>query len=198
MSTLFDYHKLNKTKYMEGFTQEVPLQCESLKKIMNENRITQAMEIGFNAGHSADLFLKNNNNLQLVSFDLGQHKSVQTGKTYIDANYPNRHTLILGNSLVTIPEFIKKNDVKFDLIFIDGGHDYNVAINDLYNCKNLAHSNTIVIMDDTVIKKESVRFYNIGPMKAWSEAKSKNIVHELGSEEYEYGRGQSWGKYIIN
>lgn len=109
------------------------------------------MEIGFNAGHSAELFLQYNRSLNLVSFDIGQHDYVLTSKKYIDFSYPDRHTLILGDSTVTIPEYIKNNkDVKFDVIFIDGGHNYEIVKKDMENCFHLAHENTIVILDDTV------------------------------------------------
>ena len=53
----------------------------------------------------------------------------------------------------TIPEYIVSNPKKFDLIFIDGGHDLETAESDLFNCKDLSHNDTIVIMDDTVLRK---------------------------------------------
>jgi len=47
------------------------------------------MEIGFNAGHSAEVFLKNNNELFLTSFDLGFHDYITAAKEYIELKYPN-------------------------------------------------------------------------------------------------------------
>ena len=58
-------------------------------------------------------------------------KDAKAGKEFIDKNYPDRHTLIIGNSLNTVPEYFKKENKKFDLIFIDGGHDYDIAKYDL-------------------------------------------------------------------
>jgi len=37
-----------------------------------------------------------------------------------------------------------------DLVFIDGGHDYEIAKKDLENCRPLSDHDTIVIMDDVV------------------------------------------------
>jgi len=113
------------------------------------------MGIGFNAGHSAEVFLENNKCLTLTSFDLGGHCYVMTAKEYIDATYPNRHNLILGDSRTTIPIYSKnskdiKFDIIFDIIFIDGGHDYEIAKADMENCFHLAHKDTIVILDDTI------------------------------------------------
>ena len=81
----------------------------------------------------------------VTSFDLGEHPYVTHAKEYIDAYYPGRHSLILGDSTVTVPKCIGK----YDVIFIDGGHDYEVASADLQNAKKLARKNTIV-MDDTM------------------------------------------------
>ena len=111
----------------EGYSQQVPQQVEELIKLTSKPNI-RVMEIGFNAGHSADLFLKNNPTATLLSFDLGIHRYVGYGKRYIDINYPNRHTLIIGDSTELVPHFIENNkDTKFDIIFIDGGHDYKIA-----------------------------------------------------------------------
>jgi hypothetical protein len=78
----------------EGYSQQVPEQVKDLIKLTNKPNIN-VMEIGFNAGHSAEVFLQNNECLTLTSFDLGGHDYVMTAKEYIDATYPNRHNLIL-------------------------------------------------------------------------------------------------------
>jgi predicted O-methyltransferase YrrM len=43
-----------------------------LKNIVDNHRITNIMEIGFNAGHSAETFLSSNKNINLTSFDIGE------------------------------------------------------------------------------------------------------------------------------
>lgn len=197
MSNLIDFYKeLNITKF-EGYSQQCNEESIFLKNIVNNKSINTVMEIGFNAGHSAELFLSSNKNINLTSFDIGTHKYVNFGKKFIDTTYPGKHTLIIGNSLDTVPKYIKEENKKFDIIFIDGGHRYNVAKSDLFNCKELAHNKTIVILDDTMNNNKWINRWNIGPNRAWKEAKETNIIKEIGSIDFSKTHGLSWGYYNL-
>jgi predicted O-methyltransferase YrrM len=181
----------------EGYSQQVPQQMADLIKLTSSPNIS-VMEIGFNAGHSAEVFLKNNPSLTLTSFDLGYHDYVKIGKEYIDITYPNRHTLLLGDSTITVPTYIQKNvGKKFDVLFIDGGHDYHIANLDMKNCMKLAHKDSIVILDDTIYRSDWVAHYTVGPTKVWSEHVTQGLVTEMKRVDYRKGRGMSWGKYTL-
>jgi predicted O-methyltransferase YrrM len=181
----------------EGYSQQVPQQVYDLIILTNKPNIN-VMEIGFNAGHSAEVFLQNNKELTLTSFDLGIHSYVNFAKEYIDATYPNRHNLILGDSRFTIPNYLVNNkDTKFDFIFIDGGHEYEIAKADMENCVHLAHEDTIIAIDDTIFTRGWEEVYTIGPTRTWMEHLQQNKIIELNRKEYCLGRGMSWGKYIL-
>lgn len=196
MKTLNEFYEKENIHKFEGFSQMSIEQTEFLKNIVNKSNIKNVMEIGFNAGHSAETFLSSNKRINLVSFDIGIHNYVAYGKYFIDEMYPRRHKLIIGNSINTVPKFSKENNIKFDIIFIDGGHEYSIAKNDLINCKKLAHKNTIIILDDTINNNEFLLDWNEGPSKVWKEAKEWNFIEEIGTIDYGPGRGQSWGKYL--
>lgn len=194
---LTTFLKSKRFHVFEGYSQQVPEQVFDLIQLTSNPNI-KIMEIGFNAGHSAEIFLKNNSTATLLSFDLGLHRYVGTAKRYIDVNYPNRHNLIIGDSTELVPHFIENNeDSKFDVIFIDGGHDYKIAKSDMANCFKLAHKDTIVVLDDTMFTPEWHQEYTIGPTRTWLEHLEQNKIIELGRKDYCFGRGMSWGKYSM-
>ena len=94
------------------------------------------MEIGFNCGHSAEVFLKAKPENKVHSFSIIRD-NLRHGKRYLDYNYPERLKITLGESQHVVPAFANKNkDIKFDLIFIDGAHWEPIPKQDLENCKN--------------------------------------------------------------
>jgi predicted O-methyltransferase YrrM len=132
-------------------------------------------EIGFNAGLSSYTFLEANPYAHVYSFDLGEHDYVHPAKDHIDAVFPRRHTLILGDSTQTVPKFRASGRVpRFDLVFIDGGHSYEVAKTDLQNMKGLADRDTVLVFDDLVPWK----FWGEGPTRAWQEALEDGYVDQ--------------------
>jgi predicted O-methyltransferase YrrM len=197
--TSYLIENLNKKEIenFEGNISSCAQQYLDLVKLTNDPNIN-VMEIGFNGGHSAELFLKNNDKLSLTSFDIGEHPYVLIGKAYIDKIYPNRHTLIIGDSKMCVPNFYKNyKGIKFDFIFIDGGHDYETARRDLENCYHLAHKDTIVAIDDTMFSQYWLKWWNVGPTKAWMELLEKNKIIELNRTDYSDGKGMCYGKYVM-
>jgi predicted O-methyltransferase YrrM len=130
-------------------------------------------EIGFNVGFSSHAFLTAGPETQVVSFDLGEHGGTKVGKRLVDKRYPARHTLIYGDSLKTVPEFKRNNpDLRFDLVFIDGGHEYEVAKADIVNMKALCSEKTVVVIDDLT----PWHSWGEGPTQAWTEAIQEGII----------------------
>jgi predicted O-methyltransferase YrrM len=179
----------------EGNSGQIPEQTERLVKLIQSlPSCGNILEIGFNAGHSANTFLSHSL-AHVTSFDLGDRGSVPYAKKFMDLKYPTRHTLIIGDSTQTIPEWAKRNDTMQDLLFIDGGHTYEIAMADIMNCKALAHKDTIVAIDDVCMAVADQQEWTLGPTKAWSECMMNGVISMEGSERYRVGRGMCWGKY---
>lgn len=144
--------------------------AEELLYLVNAVKRTGARtvaEIGFNAGFSAYAFLSANPDVHMVSFDLGEHAYTRTAKGLIDRKFPGRHTVVYGDSTLTVPDYHAKNpDTRFDLIFIDGGHSYEVAKADITNMRPFSTGTTAVVIDDLTPWKP----WGKGPTKAWNEA----------------------------
>ncbi len=112
--------------------------------------VESILEIGLNGGHSAENFFRFCKGLKkFVSFDINHHAYTPVAVEYFKLTYPARFEFIPGDSMKTVPEYCKKfRDQKFDLIYIDGGHSYDLCLNDILNCKWLAHRGTHVWIDD--------------------------------------------------
>ncbi len=153
-----------------------------------------AIEIGFNAGHSADIILSANPEIKLTSFDIGDHEYIKHAKRYIDFLHPTRHNLVIGDSAITIPKFIESNAcADFDLLFIDGDHSYEGALRDLKNCLQMAHDKSIIIMDDTIYKPEWTKSYSIGPTQAWIDAINQGFIVNSLQYTFDELNGISYG-----
>ena len=196
MQTLTEYMKEHGQAHVEGHMQDYPQQVETVRRLIRENNVKSVMEIGFNAGHSCEVFLSSSPDIHVTSFDINMYPYTKIGADYIAKYYPGRHEFVAGNSLQTVPLYaMHHQDKKFDLIFVDGGHDYHTALGDLMNCQRLAHADTVVVMDDVVSRPELMQHWNEGPVRAWTEMVDKGLIIETGREDYMKGRGIAKGRF---
>jgi predicted O-methyltransferase YrrM len=111
-------------------------------------------EIGFNAGHSALLFLLSSKNIPLhfTIFDLGCHPYTRPCLNYLASKFPNTvFEYIEGNSILSFPEWIKiiNPTSDYDLVHVDGGHTLDCIKNDMKNASRLLKHDGLLIVDDT-------------------------------------------------
>lgn len=144
-----------------------------LSELVHRQNIRTVAEIGFNAGITSHTLLKAKPDLTIVSFDIHHHNYVQPAKKFIDRHCPGRHALVYGDSKQTVLAYKEANpSARFDLVFIDGGHDYETARADIENCKRLCDAKSMVIMDDLT----PWHSWGEGPTKAWAEAIESGLV----------------------
>lgn len=165
-------------------------QAEFLSHFVREHAISRVVQTGFGLGKSAWAFLAANADVSVVSFDLGEHADARTAAEIIRKRFPHRHVIHWGDSKRSIPQVLKEGFFQNghpDLVFIDGGHDYETARADLWN---LASEGAYVIADDLLdeIGAEGVR-------RAWEEAKAELLVKEHA--RYRDGVHHQWaaGRY---
>jgi predicted O-methyltransferase YrrM len=190
VNSLDDYfYKLNIIWYggNEGHTQQVTEETNFLVEKASEKQ--DILEIGFNGGHSSETFLSSNNTAHITSVDIGFHHYVKFGRFYLKRKFRNRFELHLGPSSEILPKLIRQKN-KYDLIFIDGSHEYLDVKKDLKNSLALASKDTILILDDVFFpKSETDKNYfdghNVGPTKAWSEMIDSNQIDTIDYLEFE-------------
>ena len=106
------------------------------------------LEIGFNAGHSALLFLLANPTSKVVCFDICEHPYTIKCFEYLQSIFKDRIELIIGDSTITIPDYKQKHpNTIFDVFHLDGSHDVNVAKKDFENAYDITKD--VIIFDDT-------------------------------------------------
>lgn len=109
---------------------------------------TNIMEIGFNAGHSCLLFLLANPTSTITLFDLCEHAYTRPCYEYLQSIFPDRISLIEGDSTITVPAYYEANKhTQFDLVHIDGCHVERVAKKDLENA--FIMTSDVLVLDDT-------------------------------------------------
>jgi hypothetical protein len=110
-------------------------------------------ETGFNYGTSAYAFLCSTE-AKVFSWDLGQHDYVEPASELINADYPGRHHLELGDSCKMLPQAISSADRgplharHCDIVYVDGGHSQEVASADIANFAQLARPGALLVVDD--------------------------------------------------
>lgn len=128
-------------------------QVEYFIDLLGKNpHIKTILEIGFNTGRSAAYFLSSRDDIKVISVDIGIHDYVKDCKNLIDIQFPGRHTLLLGDSKIVLPQLVGlQPSITFDMIFIDGDHAEPGPLIDARNCLALATKNTLLVMDDTCL-----------------------------------------------
>ncbi|MEU7531008.1 class I SAM-dependent methyltransferase [Saccharothrix sp. NPDC042600] len=129
-------------------------------------------EIGFNIGFSAIAFLESSPEARVVSFELDQRRSVALAKEFVDVRYPGRHELVVGDSTATVPAY---GGARPDLVFVDGGHTFEIAYADLVNARRLARPGALVVVDDVIPWYP----WGVGPHRAWTAAVEEGLVEPV-------------------
>jgi len=156
---------------VEGHTNMIPESRRVMRELAETPGIQTILEIGFNGGHSALRWLLYSK-ANVHAFDLGAHAYARPAADWLAARFPGRLNVTWGDSMEELPKYVGEHpETKYELIFIDGGHDINIARSDLKYSALLANpAGHRILMDDTNIE---------GPEKAWDELVASGDVVQL-------------------
>jgi len=148
-------------------------------------------ETGFNAGHSALRFLAQSR-ARLVEFDIGQHPYAKLAAKFLQDRFPGRLLNVWGDSRVTLPRYHQDHpDMMCDIIVVDGGHSYDVAMSDLKSFAKMAAPGSILTIDDT----PCISSWCEGPTKAWQELVELGCIEQSREVPMGSDRGFTVGRY---
>jgi hypothetical protein len=134
----------------------LPKQRNLQRIVSNKNKI---LEIGFNAGHSALLFLTSSEHSVIDVFDLGTHTYTKPCFEYLQSHFPNRLHLPMGwgDSQTLLPQYVVNimgtSSANYDLVHIDGSRDTVHIRNDIMYSRRIVrkYEECEIIINDTWI-----------------------------------------------
>ena len=147
---------------------------KAIVEFIENLNIKTMLEIGFNTGYSATLFLELLDLDKFYSIDIGIHKHVRPTYTKFKETYKENFNYIIEDSLNIRNTFL--NDIQYDLIFIDGSHSFELALNDFLFCIE-PKKTKYILLDDTGGKSPGVtkllkhirdKGYNLTLIKKWN------------------------------
>jgi predicted O-methyltransferase YrrM len=117
---------------------------DSIKNICEKIQPKNILELGFNRGSSAIMWLESSE-ATLHSLDIRSQEEVESSLNCIKNTYPDRFTYTCMDHAL-LPNMIEEWKDKYDLIFIDGDHSYEAIYRDTQNSIQL--NPTFIAFDD--------------------------------------------------
>ena len=191
------HEAMQNSTFLEGHVGQLGEQMVLYYQMAKEPFVSNICEIGFNAGHSALVWLTSNPTANVYSFDLGEHVYSRTMAEFLTGEFPGRLTVTFGDSKTTVPAFFKRG-IKCDIVVIDGCHTFETAKTDLENMRNYVSRERHILLFDDYPSKMSNFMQVLG--RVWREAKEMNKVSELFNCIYQPGeyRGFTIGTYVFD
>lgn len=128
----------------------IPQQQQFLRDFLKEHpSIKQILETGFHMGLGTATMLDVRPDISILSFDIFWFEYTRRAKLLLDISYPERNVLVAGNSVCSIPSFLKQCPTyQPDFVFVDGGHERPIPYLDLYIILKHIRPGTYVMIDD--------------------------------------------------
>ena len=186
-----------------GHIADVPLEMDSILKFVRANDAPEGLhvcEIGFNAGHSAAVWLGGWTDSTYTAFDLGDSIWSSAGTDVMDSQFGIRFEYIKGaagngNALLKFHKEIGQGKHRpCHVLSVDGAHDAEQAFADFSNGKRITVASGWVFAND--VSEQSFP----GVVEAWKKAQSAGIIKEvecIADPEPKKGffKRWCWGRY---
>ena len=142
---------LRQFAWVDGNVARVASQTKHYASVVAEFDAPTVCETGFNAGHSAALFLAAG--ARYVGFDLGEHipNYGKAAFAHLSQRFPAGWLQVeWGNSRLGIPRFFAANpNVVCDVVSIDGDHSCDGVVADVNLLWPHTHALSVILFDDS-------------------------------------------------
>jgi hypothetical protein len=176
-----------------GHIAQVPQQVKFIQRYVSSlfsGRAAHICEVGFNAGHSALVFLTASPTTTYTAIDLGDLKWSVASREFLRSRFPERFKYIQGEAgrgkalkayatrakrekgLARFDSHSQQNAPLCDLLSVDGSHRFEGANADVLNGLAIAGKNGYVMIDDA---SETYP----GVIQAWEGAKKNHVLREI-------------------
>jgi len=179
----------------QGHSAQVQMEVIHLRNLIltMRSRGTVVCETGFNAGHSAAIWLEQPSQARLLSFDLGAEPYSESARAFVRTMYPGRLTYFKGDTTKTLPRFASRvesgDEPPCDLWYIDGGHQGKVPASDINSAWRASHDGTIMVADDCTGRFQAVR-------DAWRGALKRGLIMPLNGSRMPADGGS--GRMVVD
>ena len=161
-------------------------EAQTLYATVVEKKYKNILEIGTGTGFSTCYLAKalsdqdiSYHDAQLTTIDMADRKSEHSIISNLEKhNIKNYVNFIIGSSLDVLPALLNENK-KYDLIFIDGSHDYEITKQDFNNSINLLNDGGCVVFHDVYKRPKG----NPGPRNVFDDVSSELFYKVLFNED---------------
>jgi predicted O-methyltransferase YrrM len=152
-----------------GQIYQLPQEVEFYTAAARLPGVATICEVGFNAGHSAAVFLLANPESTYVGFDTMGLRWSAASLAFAQRLFPGRVRIVPGLSTDTLPAHAAP---RCDLLSIDGEHAGETPFLDIANGRAASHAGGYVLMDDWSSTSPDVK-------AAWARALSEGLLAEV-------------------
>lgn len=129
----------------------IPFLKQYLNSTLSPDHVPSVLEIGVDRGTTLVPLVVNlirtRPRFLFVGIDVLVQEQLLLTVRNIDVTEEQRAYIIQDNSLTILPQLVKSN-TKFDLLLIDGDHNYHTVSSELEYVESLTHPHSIVVVDD--------------------------------------------------
>jgi hypothetical protein len=122
-----------------------------IKKFLTSIDAPKVLEIGLDKGITTipliTFLIRAHRNFEFIGVDILLQESLVTILNNIDYLEGQKVKLSQENSMEFLPK-LSESGQKFDVILVDGDHNYHTVKNELRYLDDISKSNTVVIIDD--------------------------------------------------